>query len=142
MKSFSIILLVILSGCSGTRNATVQPLPIWMKGQFSDDYGIRYIIGDSIFAMGGSTKYHILQWNEKEQYLLTQNDTANKSDKGLYTRIDYTTFTGMEPYKWGYCFTVYNAGNIGAALRATAADRANPRKGCNGYPFSRMKRSE
>lgn len=112
-----------------------------MTGRFSDDYGINYTINDTIFVMEGAAKYHILQWNEKEQYLLAQNDSTNKTDKGLYTRIDYMSFTGMEPFKWGYCFTVYNAADRQAAMRAAAADRSNPKKGCGGYPFSRMKRS-
>jgi hypothetical protein len=49
-------------------------------------------------------------------------------------------FSGMEPYTWGYCFTVYNAVDTMTALQKAAADRNNPKKGCNGYPFSRMKR--
>ena len=141
MKAY-VFLVVLLAACSVSNKTTTQKLPSWLKGTFQDDYGIHYNINDTMFVMEGAAKYHILQWNPKEQYLLTQNDSSNKTDKGLYTRIDYTTFTGMEPFVWGYCFTVYNAADKAAALQAATADRANPKKGCNGFPFSRMKRNE
>lgn len=132
--------LLLLTTCTTLRKATGPVLPQWMKGVFSDDYGIRYTITDTVFSMEGSAKYHILTWNERDQYLLARNDSSNKTDKGLYTRLDYMKFAGMEPYTWGYCFTVYNAVDTVTALRQAAADRNNPKKGCNGYPFSRMKR--
>src|ERR1700750_965894 len=139
MKNF-LFFALFFTACTATQKTTKQKLPSWMTGQFTDDYGITYTINDTVFIMEGAAKYHILQWDQKEQYLLTQNDRNNKTDKGLYTRIDYISFTGMGPFKWGYCFIVYNAIDKETALRAAAADRANPRKGCNGYPFSRMKR--
>ncbi|HTD94098.1 MAG TPA: hypothetical protein VK644_09810 [Chitinophagaceae bacterium] len=48
----------------------------------------------------------------------------------------------MAPFEWGFCLTVYNAKSDSLATQATPADRNHPRKGCNGYPFSRMKRAE
>lgn len=144
MKNSLIILLgiLLLNACASIgKSPKYQALPEWMKGHFTDDYGIGYTISDSLFSMGRSTSFHILKWNEKDKYLLTQNDTANKSEKGLYTRIDYTNFSGMEPYMWGFCFTVYDAKDRKSALNAAQADRNNPKKGCNGYPFSRMKRN-
>ena len=132
--------IILFCSCVSISKTKTQQLPGWLKGNFDDDYGMSYTVSDSVFVMEGAARYRILQWNEKEQYLLAQNDTSNKSDKGLYTRIDYMQFTGMEPFTWGYCFTVFNAPTLAAALKAAAADRANPRTGCNGYPFSRMKR--
>lgn len=114
-------------------------LPEWLKGNFADDYGIHYTITDSIFYMYPSAKYHILDWNEKEEFILARNDSSNKTGKGLFTRIDLMKFTGMEPYQWGYCFTVYDAKEIDSAMIVKQADRSNPKKGCNGFPFSRMK---
>ena len=113
--------------------------PTHLKGRFKDDYGITYTINDTLWTQGKSSKYHILRWNIANQYLVAKNDTANPSDKGLYTRIDYMDFTGMEPFKWGFCLTAYDALSDSAAEATAAADRKNPRKGCNGYPFSRMK---
>lgn len=135
-----ILLLGIFISCTTVNKTRVKAIPDWIKGRFRDDYGINYTINDTLFIMDGVAKYHIINWKENEQYLLARNDSTNKTDKGLYTRIDYTTFSGMAPFTWGYCFTVYNAKSTSAALQAAAADRANPKKGCNGYPFSRMKR--
>lgn len=123
------------------RPANHPSLPAWMKGSFTDDYGIAYTIDDTIFTLGSKAKYHILSWNEKQQYLLTRNDQNNPAEQGLFTRIDYMQFSGMEPYTWGFCLTIYNAADTAAALAAPAADRNLPKKGCNGFPFSRMKRT-
>jgi hypothetical protein len=49
-------------------------------------------------------------------------------------------FQNMEPYRWGFCLTVYNAMTRMETDTAKPADRQNPRKGCNNFPFSRMKR--
>jgi hypothetical protein len=48
----------------------------------------------------------------------------------------------MAPFLWGFCLTTYDAKTIEEAQTKAKADRANPRKGCNGYPFSRMKRTD
>lgn len=117
-------------------------IPAYLLGNFSDDYAIHYNITDSLWSQETGIKYHIIEWNLKEQYLIAKNDQNNPSEKGLYTRIDFMQFTGMEPYLWGFCLTVYNAVSDTAARSSTAADRVNPRKGCNGYPFSRMKRMD
>ena len=87
-------------------------------------------------------KYHILQWNKKDQWIIARNDNKNPSEAGLYTRIDYMKFENMQPWLWGFCYTVYNAKNDSIATHTAAADRNNPRKGCNGFPFSRMKKVE
>ncbi|HWR32886.1 MAG TPA: hypothetical protein VN451_05150 [Chitinophagaceae bacterium] len=139
MKYIFFPALLLLISCSAIQKLTTPVLPRWMKGNFSDDYDIRYTISDTMFSMDGLAKYHILSLNEKEQFLFVRNDTSNKTDKGLFTRLDYMRFTGMEPYTWGYCFTVYNAMDSMTAIRKKAADRNNPKSGCNGYPFSRMK---
>jgi len=117
-------------------------VPNFMIGNFMDDYGIKYAVSDSIWIQLPKTKYHILKWNTTKQYIIAKNDTANKADKGLYTRIDYMQFQNMEPFKWGFCLTAYDAATDAAAEATAAADRNNPRKGCNGYPFSRMKKTE
>lgn len=139
MKRMLFATLLWITACTVTRMAPTPVLPEWMKGSFRDDYGILYTITDTTISMDGAARYHILSWNEREQYVLTRNDSSNKTDGGLFTRLDYMRFTGMEPYTWGYCFTVYNAPDSATALQKAAADRENPKKGCNGYPFSRMK---
>ena len=115
-------------------------IPASVLGNFMDDYGIRYHITDSLWLQKPGIEYHVIKWNIKEQYLITKNADKNPSEMGLYSRIDYMTFSNMEPFTWGFCLTVYNAKSDSIAELAAAADRQNPRKGCNGFPFSRMKR--
>jgi len=122
-----------------TRNSK-KSLPAFLKGTFEDDYGERYTINDTLWIQLPGAKYHIVDCDTTEQYLLVQNDKANKTDGGLFTRIDYMNFTGMEPYRWGFCLTIYNASTLEKAKATLIADRKNPKIGCSGFPFSRMKR--
>ena len=115
-------------------------VPAFLKGTFEDDYGIRYTINDTVWTQHPNTKYHIINCDTTEQFLLVQNDEANKIDGGLFTRIDYMNFTRMEPFRWGFCLTIYNANTLEKAKATTIADRGNPKIGCSGFPFSRMKR--
>lgn len=69
------------------------------------------------------------------------NDKNNFSEAGLYIRIDYMVFQNMEPFMWGFCLTVYNATTEKEAIMKSQADRQNPKKGCGGFPFSRMKKA-
>jgi hypothetical protein len=114
--------------------------PSFALGNFTDDYGITYQINDSLWVQNVSMKFHIIKWNPEKQYLIARNDAYNKSDSNKYTRIDYMTFSGMEPYLWGFCLTAYDAETDEIAEKTAYADRQNPKKGCNGYPFSRMKK--
>lgn len=114
-------------------------VPSLLKGEFVDDYDIRYTVSDSLFFMHPRAKYHIIKWNIKDQYFIAKNDTINPSEKGLYSRIDYMYFENMAPWGWGFCLTVYDAKTDAQAETQAVADRKNPRKGCNGFPFSRMK---
>lgn len=118
----------------------VDSIPAMLKGNFVDDYDIHYTVSDSLFFMLPKARYHILKWNTKDQYFIARNDTANPSEKGLYSRVDYMSFENMQPWTWGFCLTVYDARSDSLAEIQAIADRKNPRKGCNGYPFSRMQR--
>jgi hypothetical protein len=149
MRIVNVILLaVFLCSCTSSKltkhTASANPviIPLILKGSFTDDYGISYTINDTVWIQHPNVKYHIIKSDTVAQYLLAKNDITNPSDRGLYTRIDYMKFTNMEPYRWGFCLTVYNAKTIEEAQNIATADRGNPRKGCNGYPFSRMKKSE
>lgn len=141
--SFCLIGFAVLLLSSGTNIKplpAVVKLPSFLKGEFEDDYGIRYRISDSVWIQLPNTKYHIIEWNEKDQYLIAKNGSENPGDRGLYTRIDCMRFEKMEPYLWGFCLTTYNATNPTEAKNTASADRQNPKKGCGGFPFSRMKR--
>jgi len=135
---FAIISLFVT--CHPLRHQSTPDLPSWIKGQFIDDYGISYSVSDTLFTQHPSALYHIIEWNNAEQYLLVKNDAGNPTEKGLYSRIDYMKFMGMEPFTWGFCLTVYNAPDIASAKKASPAKRTEPKTGCNGFPFSRMKK--
>jgi len=141
-----LLLLIFLCSTKPVAATNSQPfydtIPALFKGSFSDDYDIRYRISDSTWEQLPNVTYHILKWDTVRQYIIARNGAANPSEKGLYTRIDYMLFNGMAPYHWGFCLTVYNAVSDAAAEASAAADRDHPRKGCNGYPFSRMKRTD
>ena len=120
----------------------MDTIPSLIKGNFTDDYGIRYSINDTVWTQLPGVKYHILVCDSTEKYLLLRNDDKNPSEPGLYTRIDYMSFSNMAPFYWGFCLTTYDAKTLEEAKSKSNADRANPKKGCNNYPFSRMKRVE
>ncbi len=133
----------VLASCSHPQKiamATITTKDTFFLGSFTDDYKIRYTITKSTFVQHPGVTYRLLLYNEKEQYFIARNDTANISDGGLYTRIDIMRFTNMEPWEWGFCLTAYKANSMEEAINTAPADRANPLKGCGGYPFSRMKR--
>ena len=110
--------------------AITDTIPVVLPSEFSDDYGIRYSISDLVWLQQPSTSYHILRWNKEKQYVIAKNGVQNKSDAGLYTRIDYMKFSGMEPYTWGFCLSVYKAASDSVAeFGPNKTDRTNPRKG-------------
>lgn len=117
-----------------------QTIPEFLIGQFEDDYELRYTITDSLFKMEERTKIHITEWNFEEQYFIGQNDSLNQYDPLLYSRIDWTTFENMQPFEWGFCMSAYNAISIDSAVAVSTTNREVPKTGCNGHPFSRMKR--
>ena len=110
-----------------------------MYGRFVDDYGSRYEITTSTWRQGTKAEYAIQKWNVAGQYLIAQNNGANASDGGLWTRIDWIRLDGMAPYTWAYCYSAYKAPTPEAAESVSIADRSRPKTGCNGFPFSRMK---
>lgn len=136
-----LVLALLLPLFAFAQNAKPKA-PEFALGNFTDDYGITYSINDSLWFQNPSMKLHILKWNVEKQYLVAKNDASNKTEANKYTRIDFMTFTGMDPYKWGFCLTVYDAENDEIAEKTAYVDRQNPKKGCNGYPFSRMKKIE
>lgn len=140
---FLLVCLFVFTRCHTAKDISgnsLKNIDTSFIGDFTDDYKIRYTITNTTFTQHPGVKYHLLSYNEKEQYLIARNDTANISDGGLYTRIDIIRFSNMEPWRWGFCLTEYKAPTKEAAVQAVAADRAHPKKGCGGYPFSRMKR--
>lgn len=122
------------------NKASTDSIPAYILGDFMDDYGIHYQVTDSLWTQKPGIKYHIIKWNTMDQYIIARNDIDNPADGNLYSRIDFMTFENMQPYLWGFCLTTYNAKNDSIAEFTAKANRLNPKSGCAGYPFSRMKR--
>ena len=114
-------------------------LPEYLKGHFEDDYGIHYWIDDRSIKLLPDDKYHILEVNDKAKYILLQNDSLNDYAPSFFSRLDYLELENMVPYRWAFCFSSYNAKDISIARQENPANRSDLMKGCNGFPFSRMK---
>ena len=146
MNKFLIYLLCVsfFSNCKPgnkiNKKIAVNNIPMEMLGNFQDDYGIRYTISDTTWIQQATIKYHLLKYDSVGQFFIARNAATNPSEPGLYTRIDVMHFTNMEPWHWGFCLTTYNAKTIDEAIAKQVADRTNPKKGCGGYPFSRMEK--
>lgn len=109
-------------------------------GEFEDDYGITYSIGQALWFQQTRTGFHVVRWNPRAQYLIARNDEGNPGDVGRWTRIDWAPLLGIAPYAWAFCLSAYDAATADVAEQARTARRDNLRSGCNGYAFSRMKR--
>jgi cation:H+ antiporter len=116
--------------------------PSILSGTFEDDYGIRYTITDSTWVQHPAATYHVDRWHPDEQFLIARNDSENSYDPGLWTRIDWVELEGMSPYGWAFCLSTFDAVSADAAESVTIADPESPQTGCNGFPYSRMKRTE
>ena len=134
-----LLILFLLKNYGQVKHIDQQMPPIALMGNFVDDYEIHYKINDTLWLQYPRTRFHIIKWNTAKQYLIARNDDHNPGEGGLYTRIDYMQLDDMAPWKWGYCLTAYSAASDSIAEATVEADRNNPMKGCNGFPFSRMK---
>jgi len=137
------VVSVVFAGCNpaGKLNkASLQHIPATILGDFRDDYDIHYSISDSVWVQQPNVRYRLLKYDSAGRYFIARNAMNNPSEGGLYSRIDIMFFTGMEPWTWGFCLTAYDAKSFEEAVAVAAADRDNPKKGCGGFPFSRMKK--
>ncbi|MEO5826928.1 MAG: hypothetical protein ABIR59_13640 [Gemmatimonadales bacterium] len=132
--------LTLPTACAPRQSGTVSSrAPAVVQGTFVDDYGQRYSINDTIWQHGSASRYHVMRWDTAGMFAIAQNDSANPGDGNKWTRIDWTDLAQQSPYTWGYCYTAYEAESPSEARDAIAPDRANPRTGCNGFPFTRMR---
>lgn len=140
MNNFQIsIFIFIYAALCVNCSSSAQKVPDYLIGSFQDDYNIEYELSKEQFFQKPGTRFHILTWNVEDQYFIARNDSLNSYDQNLYSRIDWVKFEDMQPFEWGFCLSAYNAASPDSAEAVTLADRNNPKTGCNGYPFSRMK---
>ena len=136
----------IAAGCAQRpARPTVGAIPKLaadVLGTFEDDYGIRYRIDAGRWQQGARTTYLVTSWHAESQYLIARSAPTNPSAPERWTRIDWMPLQGMPPYTWAYCLSAYDAPTRDVAEATRVAKRDSPKSGCNGFPFSRMKRAE
>lgn len=118
-----------------------EVLPVALLGDFIDDYGIVYSISSTEWFQRPRAKYLITGIDTTAGYLVARNDASNPGEPGLWSRIDWVPLRAMAPYEWAFCMSAYDASTREAAEAATSARHDTPRTGCNGHPFSRMRRA-
>ncbi len=128
---------IALAGCAAVRPARVAPFP---TGEFLDDYGGRHAVSASEWRQGTSARYRIIKWDATRRFLVAQNDGANPTAPNRWTRIDWVMLEGMPPWEWAFCFSAYDAPTAEAAESTAVARPDTPRTGCNGFPYSRLRR--
>ena len=129
-----------LASCASHAPREAATPPSMLLGDFVDDYGIGHRIDANEWLQRPDTRYRVVAWHPEAQYLIARNDAGNRSDAGKWTRIDWVTLPGMPPYAWAFCMSAWDAATQADAERADIARRGTPKTGCNGYPFSRMRR--
>lgn len=130
---------ILLAACSAGAQRTAPGPPGFLLGAFEDDYGIRYEITDAVWTQLPASRYVVERWDPRG-FVIARNHPDNVEDGGLWTRIDWVRLPDMHPWEWGFCLTVWDASSPVLAEEATTADPSDPRTGCNGFPYSRMKR--
>lgn len=136
----AMLALACLAGCALHADTTRDAPPAMLLGDFVDDYGIGHRIDAGEWLQRPDTRYRVIAWHPDAQYLIARNDAGNRSDAGKWTRIDWLALPGMPPYEWAFCLSAWDAATQADAERADIARRDTPKTGCNGYPFSRMRR--
>lgn len=139
LKQFIFLFTLFLIACNPPQPSLARVAPTDLKGHFQDEYQVQFTITDTLWIQYPSNRYHIVHWDTVQQFAIAQNDGQNPDSPRKWTRIDYMRFSGMAPYLWGFCLTEYSAATYDLAKLTPPPDRVNPRKGCNGFPFSRMK---
>jgi uncharacterized lipoprotein NlpE involved in copper resistance len=111
-----------------------------LLGTFKDDYDLQYRINEYVWEQWPNATYYIIEWHEEEGFFIAHNAKENTSGGLLWSRFDWVYLSEeMQPYIWGFCMGAYKESTSNAALQNNIADHDNPKTGCNGFPFSRMK---
>ena len=130
-----------LPGAVGAQTAGGAVVPPVLLGEFVDDYGIRYVVSEEQWSQGEYARYEIAEWNVEERFLIGRNGAENRTEAGLWTRIDWVLLQAGTDFEWAFCYAVYDAESAATARAIPPSDRETPRTGCNGFPFSRMQRA-
>ena len=109
-------------------------------GDFIDDYGEEYKITPREWLQRPHGRLLVARWEVGGSHLIALNDSSNQYDPGKWSRIDWIKLDGMAPWEWAYCLSAYNAPTPDSAEATHLARPDTPRTGCNGHPYTRLKR--
>jgi hypothetical protein len=131
----------VLTGCSLSRQAASPSAtpPAEILGDFIDDYNTRYRITTDRF-LEGRTTYRIVEWQPTAKYLLAQHTDSTGANAARWSRFDWVLLPDQGMYRWGYCHSAWRAPSLDSARHTLVVNRDDPRRGCNGHPFTRMRR--
>lgn len=110
------------------------------QGEFIDDYGEQYKLTPREWLQRPHGRLLVARWELSGSYLIAQNDSTNRYDPGKWSRIDWIKLDAMAPWEWAYCLSAYNAPTPDSAEATHLARPDTPRTGCNGHPYTRLKR--
>lgn len=108
-------------------------------GDFQDDYNYQYHITNDKWLLQPELLYQFTKWDKENNYIIASSRDKT-SGKKKYTRIDYVLLEDMVPYTWCYCISNYEKESPDEAESIINIDSNDLKKGCNGFPFSRMKK--
>lgn len=136
------VLLLGLTAVVGASIVSAQQagVPTFLLGGFVDDYGITYAVSEEQWRQGTGSRYDVVEWNVAGRYFIARNHPDNPGEGGLWTRVDWVQLDSSSGFTWAYCYAVYDATTADRARSAPPSARERPRTGCNGHPFSRMRR--
>lgn len=109
-------------------------------GEFVDDYGEQYRITPREWLQRPHGRLLVARWEVRSSHLIALNDSSNQYDPGKWSRIDWIELDGMPPWEWAFCLTAYAAPTADSAEASRIAHPETPRTGCNGHPYTRLKR--
>ena len=119
-------------GCAGSPWTEIR-LNMDLSGDFVDSAGAPHSINPFTWAVGTAPLlFHVVEYNNDEDYALAQNDAGNQSDPGLYSKLEWTTNPDGD---WLYCHAISNAPSIDEA-KGSSADRNDLLTGCNTAPWT------
>ncbi len=134
----------LTTGCGGFAWSMLTPgdEPLAIIGNYDDSWSMHHDITQTSWVQSGygtPSVFHISQFNNTNQVLITQNDHQNTYNPGLWSRFDWTwADSGTRTQTSYYCQTAYDAASEQAALDTARADDSDLATGCGGNAWSSL----
>lgn len=123
-------------GCGGFPWTRLRRA-ISIRGEYESNFDGLETVTATVWQQGGAPM-RLVDWDETENWVVTQNDDEADFNPGLFNRIEFT-----EPDASGsfyYCFVEFGLSTADEARDSTAtADASDPETtGCGGFPWTRL----